>query len=304
MDELSHMTHLDQQGLSLSLPMNWIDTHAHLDAAEFGDDPGQVLAQACAAGVRSVVIPAVEPGNFTAVRDLAHASGQVYALGVHPLYADRVEEADFPRLRRALLQARDDPQCVAMGEIGLDFFAPGVNRDRQLWWYVQQLRLARELGLPVLLHVRKSQDVLLAGLRKLGWAQAGIGGIAHAFNGSRQQADMFIAQGFRLGFGGAMTFERALNIRRLATHLPDSSLVLETDSPDIPPEWLARAEGRQSNTPAELPRIAQTLATLRGWTARQTASITTANALAALPRLAAWLEMRGALDGDAFPTLS
>lgn len=283
--------------------MNWIDTHAHLDAAEFGGDPSQMLAQAYAAGVHSVVIPAVEPGNFAAVRDLAHASGQVYALGVHPLYVERVNDADFSQLRRAVLQARDDPQCVALGEIGLDFFVQGVNRDRQLWWYEQQLRLARELGLPVLLHVRKSQDALLAGLRKLGWAQTGIGGIAHAFNGSRQQADAFIAQGFRLGFGGAMTFERALNIRRLAAQLPDSSLVLETDAPDMRPEWLARAEQLQPNMPAELPRIAQTLATLRGWTPGQTASITTANALAALPRLASWLEMRGAAKGKVLRTL-
>ncbi len=298
MDGLLRRAHLGQQGINFAFQMNWIDTHAHLDAAEFGGDPSQILTQADAAGVHSVVIPAVEPGNFAVVRDLAHASGQVYALGVHPLFVDRVHEADLSRLRQVLLQARDDPQCVAIGEIGLDFSVPQPYHSRQLWWYEQQLKLAHELGFPVLLHVRKSQDALLAGLRKLRWAQTGLGGIAHAFNGSRQQAEMFIAQGFRLGFGGAMTFERALNIRRLAVQLPDSSLVLETDAPDIPPQWLVRSEKSQPNTPAELPRIAQTLAALRGWSTGQTASITTANALAALPRLAAWLEVRGAKSGD------
>lgn len=206
------------------------------------------------------------------------------------MYTDRVEESAFATLRIAVEDAVDDPQFVAIGEIGLDFFVPGFNRDRQIWWYEQQLRLAREFNLPVLLHVRKSQDTLLAGLRKRGWAQAGLGGIAHAFNGSRQQADGFIDLGFRLGFGGAMTFQRALNIRRLAAELPEASLVLETDAPDISPEWLVRSNPPEPNAPAQLPRIAQTLVTLRGWTAEYTARVTTANARMALPRLAAWLD--------------
>ena len=283
--------------------MSWIDTHAHLDAIEWGSDPGPMLDGTHQAGVGCVVIPAVEPANFAAVRDLAHASGHAYALGVHPLYVDRVCEADFLTLRRTAMEAMDDPQCVAMGEIGLDFFVPGIDRERQLWWYTQQLKLAREIGLPVLLHVRKSQDALLAGLRRLGWAQAGIGGIAHAFNGSRQQADAFIGQGFKLGFGGTMTFERALNIRRLAAALPQSCLVLETDAPDMRPAWLAQAQPPRPNTPAELPRIAQTLAALRGWTIEQTASITTTNAVAALPRLAAWLDRRATQAAVFVPSL-
>lgn len=273
----------------------WIDTHAHLDAAEFSGSRQAMLAQAREAGIRCAVIPAVEPANFRSVRELAHASGHVYALGVHPMYTDRVEESAFATLRIAVQNAMDDPQFVAVGEIGLDFFVPGFNRDRQIWWYEQQLRLAREFNLPVLLHVRKSQDTLLAGLRRLSWAPAGLGGIAHAFNGSRQQADGFINLGLRLGFGGAMTFQRALNIRRLAAELPETSLVLETDAPDIPPEWLARSNPPQHNAPAQLPRIAQALAALRGWSVEHAALVTTTNARLALPRLAAWLDVQDAL---------
>jgi TatD DNase family protein len=136
--------------------------------------------------------------------------------------------------------------------------------------------------------VRKSADGLLKGLRRIEVA----GGIGHAFNGSEQQADAFIERGFKLGFGGAMTFDRALNIRGLASSVPDQVPVLETDAPDIPPHWLyrtaaERAAGASSrNEPGELPRIAATLAELRGWSLEDTAAATRANALAALPRLA------------------
>jgi TatD DNase family protein len=277
--------------------MMWIDTHAHLDAAEFGHSRRDVQARSLEAGVRCIVIPAVEPGNFSAVRTLAHASANVYALGVHPLFVEKTSESDLDALRADVQDAMADPQFVAIGEIGLDFFVPNVDRARQIWWYEGQLRIAREFGLPVLLHVRKSQDALLAGLRRSGWASADLGGIAHAFNGSRQQADGFIAQGLRLGFGGAMTFERARNIRSLAANLPQERLVLETDAPDIPPEWLVRQNPPPFNEPAQLPRIAQTLCALRGWTPSQAASITTANARAALPRLAAWLDARGNMQG-------
>jgi TatD DNase family protein len=170
---------------------------------------------------------------------------------------------------------------VAVGEIGLDYFVPHLKsdaaREHQEWFYREQLHLARRLGLPVLLRVRRSADMLLKELRRID----SVGGIAHAFNGSAQQAAAFVARGFRLGFGGAMTFERALQIRRLAQTLPDTAMVLETDAPDIAPAWLYR----QRNAPAELPRIAETLAALRHWSVVETARRTTENAYAALPRL-------------------
>ena len=178
---------------------------------------------------------------------------------------------------------------MAVGEIGLDHFVPGLDRARQQAFYIAQLKLARDAGLPVILHVRRSADALLAGLRRL----PVVGGIAHAFNGSQVQAGEFVRRGFKLGFGGAMTHERALQIRRLAATLPDNALVLETDAPDIPPQWLyrtaeQRAQGlaHQRNEPAELPRISQVLADLRGTSVQALADLTSANARAALPRLA------------------
>ncbi len=266
----------------------WIDTHCHLDAPEFDADRDAVAARARAAGVSRLVLPAVEAAHFTAVRELAHRHGAAYALGVHPLYVDRADEADLDRLREALAALREDPRLVAVGEIGLDHFVEGGDRERQQRFYLAQLKIARDAGLPVILHVRRSADALLAGLNRVPVA----GGIAHAFNGSADQARRFVERGFRLGFGGAMTFERALQIRELARTLPAGALVLETDAPDIPPQWLyrtaqQRAAGvRSRNEPAELPRIAATLAALRGWTLEETAATTAANAQAALPRLA------------------
>jgi TatD DNase family protein len=247
-----------------------------------------VVGRARAAGVTQLVLPAVEVADFDAVRALAHRHGCAYALGIHPLFAGRAEDGDLDRLQQALQQHRDDPRLVAVGEIGLDHFVPGLDRARQAHFYVAQLKLARDAGLPVILHGRRSVDSLLQGLRRI----AVSGGIAHAFNGSLVQAQHFIGRGFKLGFGGNLTFDRALQIRCLARTLPAAALVLETDAPDIPPHWLYRtaaeraAGARSRNEPAELPRIAAVLAGLRGWSLAQTAAITSANARAALPRLA------------------
>jgi TatD DNase family protein len=268
----------------------WIDSHCHLDAVEFDADRDAVVAAARAAGVTQMVLPAVAAAQFDSLPALAARHGLAYALGIHPLYVDRAEDEDLDRLCAALAARRDDPRLVAVGEIGLDHFVPanGAQRERQQRFYRAQLQIAREAALPVILHVRRSADDLLAGLRRTPVA----GGIAHAFNGSAAQAAAFVERGFRLGFGGAMTFERALQIRRLAAELPADALVLETDAPDIPPQWLyrtaaERAAGQTSrNAPAELPRIAAVLAQLRGWRLDETARITSANVHAALPRLA------------------
>jgi len=273
-------------------PMLWIDTHCHLDAPEFDADRDAVWQRARAAGVTIGVLPAVQAAHFEGVRELAHRHGLVYALGIHPLCVGGAADSDLDVLRDTLARHRDDKRLVAVGEIGLDWFVPGLDRDKQERFYLAQLKLARDAGLPAILHVRRSADGLLAGLRRIDVA----GGIAHAFNGSVQQAQAFVERGWRLGFGGAMTFERARQIRELARTLPETALVLETDAPDIPPQWLYRnAEQRARgefarNEPAELPRIAQTLAQLRGWSLEQTAVRTAANASAALPRLRALME--------------
>ena len=276
----------------------WIDTHCHLDAPEFAPDRAAVVARARDAGVTMLVLPATEATNFDAVRRLAHRHGCAYALGIHPLCTGRAEPGDLERLRAALQAHLDDPRLVAVGEIGIDLFVPDLDVDVQERHYLAQLKLAREFGLPVLLHVRRSADALLKGLRRIEVP----GGIAHAYNGSEVQARQFTDRGFRLGFGGTLSFERALQIRRLAAAVPASAPVLETDAPDIPPQWRYRTAAQREadaaagidsaalarNEPAELPRIAESLTALRGWTLAETALQTSANALAALPRLA-WL---------------
>jgi TatD DNase family protein len=266
----------------------WIDTHCHLDAPEFTADLPAVRARARQAGVGLCVWPAVRAADFERVQALATAHGDAYALGIHPLFTPHATEQDLQALEQALNQAQGDPHLVAVGEIGLDGFVPGLDMARQQHFYRAQLALAQRHGLPVLLHVRRSADALLSGLRQC----PVVGGLAHAFNGSRQQADQFMAMGFKLGFGGALTFDRALQLRRLASDMPLNALVLETDAPDIPPRWLYRTQAERAqgavmgrNEPAELVRIAQCLAELRGMPLADLAQASTANAMQALPKL-------------------
>lgn len=230
-----------------------IDSHVHLDAAEFAADRDAVIARARAAGVRGFVVPAVDRQGFGNVLALAAARPDVCpALGIHPMYVMQAREADLEALDACLARG----EAHAVGEIGLDHFVTGIDPVRQLDFYVAQLALARSHDLPVILHVRRAVDPVLKQLRRSGVR----GGIAHAFNGSLQQAQMFIDLGFRLGFGGAMSFEGSSRIRALARALPLSAIVLETDAPDMPPAW-ARGE---RNEPASLARYATLLAELRG----------------------------------------
>lgn len=252
-----------------------VDTHCHLDAAEFDADRDAVAEAAIAAGVGRIVVPAVERANFGAVASVCRDySGCLAAYGIHPMYVDRAREEDLDALRETILRERP----LALGEIGLDGFVEPRDDVRQEFYFSAQLQIARDNSLPVLLHVRRAIDKVLKHLRHCPVP----GGIAHAFNGSRQQADEFIKLGFKLGFGGAMTFPRASRIRELAATLPLDAIVLETDAPDIPPEWRVGAR----NTPDQLPRIAQILADLRGIAAEEVAAATTRNATAVLPELA------------------
>lgn len=264
-----------------------LDTHCHLDAREFDLDREVVIARAVSVGVKGIIIPAVEPANFEQVRTLAHlVPGGAYALGVHPMYVQNVGDDALTELRCALDAQRNDPRLVAVGEIGLDFFVPeisaGEQRAKQERFYVEQLKLAIEFELPVILHVRRSQDVLLKYLRR----HPVRGGLAHAFNGSMQQAEQFVAAGFVLGFGGAMTYTRALQIRRLACELPLDSIVLETDAPDIPPAWLT---AQRRNEPAEAAGVAHALAELRQDSYENVLAKTAQAAFRAIPKLSAIL---------------
>jgi TatD DNase family protein len=264
----------------------WIDTHCHLDCDAFDADRDEVVARARAAGVTMAVLASGHVEHFVQGAEVARRYGFVYALGTHPLWIDRAVEAHVEVLRDAARAALADPQFVAVGEIGLDFFVPGLDAQRQQWFYREQLRVAREHGLPVILHVRRSADALLQQLRRIEVP----GGIAHAFNGSEQQAQQFIERGFKLGFGGAMTYEGSRRIRRLAATVPEHAWVLETDSPDIPPQWLRAGREVGRNEPSQLPRIASVLAQLRGASLEALAATNRRNACAALPRLAAWLQ--------------
>jgi len=260
----------------------WTDTHCHLDAGEFGGASDAIAQRAGEQGVSGIVIPAVDRHNFGIVRDLARRQPNChYALGIHPICVPGASDDDLALLRETVAAAMDDPDFVAIGEIGLDYFLPNLctpeMRSKQEHFYQAQLKIARDFGLPALLHVRRSQDIILKHLRRISLP----GGIAHAFNGSFQQAQTFIALGFHLGFGGAMTFPRALQIRRLAATVPESALVLETDAPDISPVWLHP----ERNSPEQLPRIGAAMAELRSMPVDEIARLTTANAHHALPRL-------------------
>ena len=288
----------------MSDPLRWVDTHCHLDAAEFLEPnrplAPEIRAQAAIKGIAHCVIPAVEVANFETVRALAHAGGDSYCLGIHPLYVAQAAPDALAQLDAAFARHRDDPRLVAVGEIGLDFFVPALCesplRENQEDFYRAQLQLARKYELPVVLHVRRSVDRVLKHLREVGQGGFRWSGIAHAFNGSDVQAQAFIQRGFKLGFGGALTYPRALQLRRLAQTLPLDAIVLETDAPDIPPQWLyvdaqARAQGvaQGRNEPGEIPRIGAVLAQLRDMPVALTAQATTANACKALPKLAALL---------------
>jgi TatD DNase family protein len=287
--------------------MRWIDTHCHLDAPEFdgisplssafaGELRASIRGAAAVSDVSKCVYPAVHPFNFSAVRELAHTLGDAYALGIHPLYVKNASDDDLALLDAELALRIVDPRLVAVGEIGLDFFVPELKisplREKQSRFYREQLKLAKKYDLPVVVHVRQSADLLLKGLRDIAAHNYEWRGIIHAFNGSQAQAAAFIKLGFKLGFGGAMTFDRALQLRHLAATLPLEAIVLETDAPDMPPHWLyktaaqrAAGEPQGRNEPAQLPRIAQVLADLRGISLEALSQAVWENSLRALPKL-------------------
>ena len=257
----------------------WTDTHLHLDASEYNSDRIAVVQRARELNVTRFVLPAVGAFNFDSVIKLAHNTpGAVYCLGIHPVFVDKAKDEDLLTLREKLKQVIDDPKFAGIGEIGLDGFVPGLNWARQVSFFNEQLKLARDFEVPVVMHIRKAQDPVLKGLR----VYKPKSGIAHAFNGSFQQAEHFINLNMCLGFGGASTFTRALQLRRLATELPAHAMVLETDGPDIAPEWI----NKQRNAPEYLPRIAQTIAELRGISLEELSLQSQSNAERVLPALA------------------
>lgn len=251
----------------MSHPAPIIDTHCHLDVDEFDADRGAVIDRARAAGVSDIVVPAIRSATWTALLDLCDTERFLHpALGLHPVYVADHRDGDLDVLDQLL----SDRRPVAVGEIGLDFYLKDLDRDRQLAFAASQLDLAARHRLPVVLHVRKAHDQML----KLLADHPVPGGTAHAFNGSIQQGEKYIAMGFKLGFGGMLTFERSRKLRNLAATLPLDGIVLETDAPDMPPA----SRQHQRNSPEYLPEILAALAAIRGLPVEEVAAATSANA--------------------------
>jgi len=247
--------------------MRLIDTHCHLDVTEFDPDRGEVLAAARRAGVDGIVVPAIHAAGWRRLLDLCAPSADLYpALGLHPLYLAQHRLEQVAALERLISVQRP----VAVGEIGLDYFVRELDRERQQTLFEAQLALAATAHLPVLLHVRKAHDQVLATLRRIPVP----GGIAHAFSGSIQHAHGYLDLGFKLGFGGMLTFERSRKLRTLARDLPTHALVLETDAPDL---TVASHRGER-NSPAYLPECLAALAQIRGEDPVAVAQYTTRNA--------------------------
>lgn len=247
--------------------MDLIDTHCHIDVEEFDADRDAVLARSRAAGVARMLVPAVLARGWRFLTDLCRReAGLLPALGLHPIYLDQHTDADVA----ALAEWIDRERPVAVGEIGLDYFVEELDRQRQQALFEAQLQVAREADLPVILHVRKAHDQILATLKRIRVR----GGIAHAYNGSLVQARQYIDLGFKLGFGGMLTYERSNKLRTLARELPLDALVLETDAPDL---TVASHRGER-NSPEYLPECLRALAEARGESPEEVAQATTRNA--------------------------
>ncbi len=248
-------------------PPALIDTHCHLDVAEFDADREAVLAEARAAGVHSIVVPAITAAGWDDLLELCARHPDLYpALGLHPVYLGSHDDGDLSKLEQAL----SDTTVVAVGEIGLDFFVDGVDARGQQALFEAQLSVAQAADLPVLLHVRKAHDAVLATLRRYRLP----GGIAHAFNGSLRQAQQYQDLGFKLGFGGMLTFARSSRLHRLARELSVSAIVLETDAPDL----TVAAHHGERNSPEYLPDVLAALAGVRDEDPCELAARTSANA--------------------------
>ncbi|WP_370555939.1 TatD family hydrolase [Edwardsiella tarda] len=232
-----------------------IDTHCHFDFAPFCGDVSVSLQRARAAGVQAIIVPSVAADRFTQVLALAHAHPMLYAaLGLHPLYVEQHHDEDVARLEQALAQR--DPAIVAVGEIGLDHYDPVQQPARQLALLQAQLSLAQRYELPVILHSRRSHDLLAQTLRRRPLARTGV---VHGFSGSLSQAEAFVRLGYAIGVGGTISYERAKKTRAVMATLPLHALVLETDAPDMP---LAGFQG-QANRPEQLARVFAALCQLR-----------------------------------------
>ncbi|WP_312737964.1 TatD family hydrolase [Atlantibacter hermannii] len=233
----------------------FIDTHCHFDFPPFTGNEGSTLALAAQAGVEKIIVPAVDETRFGIVLDLAARYPALYAaLGLHPIVIENHTEAALAELERRLAQRPE--KLVAIGEIGLDLYREDPQFDRQEWFLDRQLQLAKRYDLPVILHSRRTHDKLAMHLKRHNLPRAGV---VHGFAGSLQQAERFIALGYKIGVGGTITYPRASKTRDVMAKLPLEALLLETDAPDMP---LNGWQG-QPNRPERIALVFDTLCELR-----------------------------------------
>jgi len=250
----------------------YIDTHCHLDFPVFANDLPQVIQHAHAVGVEKMLIPAVSASNWQAVYALTQQYTGVYAAyGLHPMFLQQHEQQHIVALETFLKQ---HPQAVAVGECGLDFFVSGLDQQRQLAFFIAHLKLAQQFCLPLIIHARKSLDIVLKHIREYRRQGVKLRGVIHCFSGSEQQAYQCIEHGFLLGFGGPITYPRATKLRHLVATLPLESLLLETDAPDQP----TVNYHRQRSEPAMIADVAATIAALRQCDVSAIAQATSYNA--------------------------
>lgn len=248
-----------------------IDSHTHLDFPAFDPDRAQVLARSRARGVTRMVLPGVDQPHWQRLWALVQSDPQLYAaFGLHPVFLDQHRAEHLTELEGWLDRLAGHPQRCAVGEIGLDYFLPELDRQAQQHLFEAQLQIAADTQLPALLHVRRSHAQVIATLKKI---RVRRGGIVHAFAGSREEAREYIKLGFKLGLGGAATWPQALRLRKVIADLPLDAIVLETDSPDMAPAMYPQ----QRNSPEHLPDICRALAQVLGRSPEQLAEITTAN---------------------------
>lgn len=246
--------------------MTLIDTHCHLDFSVFNKDRGQLIEDAQKEGVSTIIVPAVSQENWESVSKIEKKYDLVkVAYGLHPMFINKHRKSDISRLKKQLVKK----EVVAVGECGLDFYIQQANKEAQIEIFVEQLKLASEFSLPVIIHARKSLDIVLKYLRQY----PDLTGIIHSFSGSYQQAKICIEQGFLLGFGGPVTYTRATKLRKLVKELPLEGLVLETDAPSQPDSL----HYGQRNVPANLRGIAKEVAELRKCDLTEVMKVTTQN---------------------------
>lgn len=245
-----------------------IDTHAHLDDRAFDADREATLARAREAGIRAIVNVGFGEARWATTAALASAHADIYAvLGIHPHEAAAWDDTVQERLRGALAGSK----VVGLGEIGLDFYRDYAPRERQRAAFRAQLALARELGLPTIMHSRAAEDEVVATV-----AGAGIRrGVLHSFSGSLATAERALALGLHLSLTGPVSYPNGEHQRELARMIPADRLLLETDCPYLPPQ----ARRGKRNEPSFLPFTATAIAAARGVTTGELIAVTGRNAL-------------------------